>query len=48
MCVLEWCSFIPACPVLQDHIIQGRECRIKLLLVNEEGLTGLIVESREE
>lgn len=48
MCVLGWCSFIPAWPVLLDHIIQGRECRIKLQPVNVEGLTGLNVGSREE
>lgn len=47
MCMLGWCSFIPAWLVLLDHI-QEWECRIKLLPVNVEGLTGLNVGSREE
>lgn len=46
MCVLGWCSFIPAWLVLLDPIIQGRDCRIKLLPVNVEGLTALNVGCR--
>lgn len=47
MCV-GWFSFIPAWPVLLDPIIQRRERRVKLVLANVEGLTGLNVEFRVE